>query len=136
MESLGCQVEVRVPQVVLSPSYIWRSLLSLSAPAMNNTFYGICKDKCQCFKQSEQVIWVQMLDTDKSTIALVPEHVTETLNLPFSSISLLGKPPHSSIMTMATGKNLTSIPKKVGGPSDLNCPHIILFCFVPVLMHS
>lgn len=53
---------------------------------------------------------------DKSTVALVPEHITETLNLPFSSISLLGKPPHSSIMTMATGKNLTSIPKKVGAP--------------------
>lgn len=70
---------------------------------------------------------------DKSTTALVPEHITETLNLPFSSISLLGKPPHSSIMTMATGKNLTSIPKKVGGPSDLNCPHIFLFSFVPVL---
>lgn len=29
------------------------------------------------------------------------------------SISLLGKPPHSSIMSMATGKNLQSIPKKV-----------------------
>lgn len=29
------------------------------------------------------------------------------------SISLLGKPPHSSIMSMATGKNLLSIPKKV-----------------------
>lgn len=33
-----------------------------------------------------------------------------TLNF---SISLLGKPPHSSIMSMATGKNLQSIPKKV-----------------------
>ena len=31
----------------------------------------------------------------------------------FFSISLLGKPPHSSIMSMATGKNLQSIPKKV-----------------------
>lgn len=40
------------------------------------------------------------------------------------SISLLGKPPHSSIMSMATGKNLQSIPKKVGnvercGPGPL-----------------
>ncbi|KAF4012895.1 hypothetical protein G4228_003590 [Cervus hanglu yarkandensis] len=31
---------------------------------------------------------------------------------PLLSISLLGKPPHSSIMSMATGKNLQSIPKK------------------------
>lgn len=30
------------------------------------------------------------------------------------SISLLGKPPHSSVMSVATGKNLHSIPKKVG----------------------
>lgn len=46
--------------------------------------------------------------------------------LPFTqsllfSISLLGKPPHSSIMSMATGKNLHSIPKKVSevGPVSL-----------------
>ncbi|KAJ6660318.1 hypothetical protein lerEdw1_017741 [Lerista edwardsae] len=38
------------------------------------------------------------------------------------SISLLGKPPHSSIMSMATGKNLTSIPKKT--------QHYFLFCFL------
>ncbi|OXB56250.1 hypothetical protein ASZ78_006433 [Callipepla squamata] len=41
---------------------------------------------------------------------------------PLLSISLLGKPPHSSIMTMATGKNLTSIPKKT--------QHYFLFCFL------
>lgn len=57
-------------------------------------------------------------------------------NFPFSSISLLGKPPHSSIMTMATGKNLTSIPKKVGSPSDKNCSSFLLFYFVPMLMHN
>jgi len=59
-----------------------------------------------------------MLGIDEKAIILVPEVVTERLTYLFSSISLLGKPPHSSIMTMATGKNLTSIPKKVGGPSD------------------
>uniref|UniRef100_A0A8C9MB65 Transmembrane protein 94 n=1 Tax=Panthera tigris altaica TaxID=74533 RepID=A0A8C9MB65_PANTA len=32
---------------------------------------------------------------------------------PLLSISLLGKPPHSSVMSMATGKNLQSIPRKV-----------------------
>lgn len=41
---------------------------------------------------------------------LVDPPLTQSL-LP--SISLLGKPPHSSIMSMATGKNLHSIPKKV-----------------------
>ncbi|KAM6050760.1 transmembrane protein 94 isoform 5-T5 [Chlamydotis macqueenii] len=41
---------------------------------------------------------------------------------PLLSVSLLGKPPHSSIMTMATGKNLTSIPKKT--------QHYFLFCFL------
>jgi len=41
---------------------------------------------------------------------------------PLLSISLLGKPPHSSIMSMATGKNLQSIPKKT--------QHYFLFCFL------
>nr|XP_056713530.1 transmembrane protein 94 isoform X1 [Euleptes europaea] len=41
---------------------------------------------------------------------------------PLLSISLLGKPPHSSIMSVATGKNLTSIPKKT--------QHYYLFCFL------
>uniref|UniRef100_A0A452EJ51 Transmembrane protein 94 n=1 Tax=Capra hircus TaxID=9925 RepID=A0A452EJ51_CAPHI len=40
----------------------------------------------------------------------------------FFSISLLGKPPHSSIMSMATGKNLQSIPKKT--------QHYFLLCFL------
>lgn len=31
----------------------------------------------------------------------------------YCSVSLLGKPPDSSVMTVATGKNLDSIPKKV-----------------------
>ncbi|XP_068932519.1 transmembrane protein 94 isoform X6 [Petaurus breviceps papuanus] len=31
---------------------------------------------------------------------------------PLLSVSLLGKPPHSSVMSVATGKNLLSIPKK------------------------
>lgn len=29
------------------------------------------------------------------------------------SVSLLGKPPDSTVMTVATGKNLDAIPKKV-----------------------
>ncbi|XP_040124389.2 transmembrane protein 94 isoform X9 [Ictidomys tridecemlineatus] len=41
---------------------------------------------------------------------------------PLLSISLLGKPPHSSIMSMATGKNLHSIPKKT--------QHYFLLCFL------
>ncbi|XP_019373773.1 PREDICTED: transmembrane protein 94 isoform X1 [Gavialis gangeticus] len=41
---------------------------------------------------------------------------------PLLSVSLLGKPPHSSIMTVATGKNLTSIPKKT--------QHYFLLCFL------
>lgn len=41
-----------------------------------------------------------------------PQSPRFTKSLLFS-ISLLGKPPHSSIMSMATGKNLRSIPKKV-----------------------
>ncbi|XP_053231853.1 transmembrane protein 94 isoform X1 [Podarcis raffonei] len=41
---------------------------------------------------------------------------------PLLSVSLLGKPPHSSIMSMATGKNLTSIPKKT--------QQYFLFCFL------
>ncbi|XP_037596970.1 transmembrane protein 94 isoform X8 [Cebus imitator] len=41
---------------------------------------------------------------------------------PLLSISLLGKPPHSSIMSMATGKNLQSIPKKT--------QHYFLLCFL------
>lgn len=64
------------------PSHIWRSPLSLSAPAMNDPFYSIClrqwPDECQCSKQSEEVIWVQMLDT-KPAILLVHELVAERL---------------------------------------------------------
>ncbi|XP_075418327.1 transmembrane protein 94 isoform X1 [Tenrec ecaudatus] len=41
---------------------------------------------------------------------------------PLLSVSLLGKPPHSSIMSMATGKNLVSIPKKT--------QHYFLLCFL------
>lgn len=41
---------------------------------------------------------------------------------PLLSVSLLGKPPHSSIMSMATGKNLHSIPKKT--------QHYFLLCFL------
>ncbi|XP_077183955.1 transmembrane protein 94 isoform X3 [Paroedura picta] len=41
---------------------------------------------------------------------------------PLLSVSLLGKPPHSSIMSVATGKNLTSIPKKT--------QHYFLLCFL------
>ncbi|XP_038597863.1 transmembrane protein 94 isoform X1 [Tachyglossus aculeatus] len=41
---------------------------------------------------------------------------------PLLSISLLGKPPHSSIMSVATGKNLLSIPKKT--------QHYFLLCFL------
>ncbi|KAJ7316019.1 hypothetical protein JRQ81_002181 [Phrynocephalus forsythii] len=41
---------------------------------------------------------------------------------PLLSVSLLGKPPHISIMSMATGKNLTAIPKKT--------QHYFLFCFL------
>ncbi|EHB10775.1 hypothetical protein GW7_04468 [Heterocephalus glaber] len=41
---------------------------------------------------------------------------------PLLSISLLGKPPHSAIMSMATGKNLQSIPKKT--------QHYFLLCFL------
>ncbi|XP_069056247.1 transmembrane protein 94 isoform X2 [Pleurodeles waltl] len=41
---------------------------------------------------------------------------------PLLSVSLLGKPPDSSIMTVATGKNLTTIPKKT--------QHYFLLCFL------
>ncbi|XP_036853022.2 transmembrane protein 94 isoform X1 [Manis javanica] len=41
---------------------------------------------------------------------------------PLLSMSLLGKPPHSSIMSMATGKNLQSIPRKT--------QHYFLLCFL------
>lgn len=52
MESLGCQVETKVSQGFFF-SLIHLEVTSLSAPAMNNTFYSIGKYKCQCFKQSE-----------------------------------------------------------------------------------
>lgn len=35
------------------------------------------------------------------------------------SVSLLGKPPDSSVMTVATGKNLDAIPRKVGSVTSL-----------------
>ncbi|XP_027728550.1 transmembrane protein 94 isoform X5 [Vombatus ursinus] len=41
---------------------------------------------------------------------------------PLLSVSLLGKPPHSSVMSVATGKNLLSIPKKT--------QHYFLLCFL------
>ncbi|XP_029456392.1 transmembrane protein 94 isoform X2 [Rhinatrema bivittatum] len=41
---------------------------------------------------------------------------------PLLSMSLLGKPPHNSIMTVATGKNLSSIPRKT--------QHYFLLCFL------
>ncbi|KAM4524631.1 transmembrane protein 94 isoform 2-T2 [Odontesthes bonariensis] len=46
-----------------------------------------------------------------------PMNITDILwvscfSCPLLSVSLLGKPPDSSVMTVATGKNLDSIPKK------------------------
>ncbi|XP_069510906.1 transmembrane protein 94 isoform X3 [Ambystoma mexicanum] len=41
---------------------------------------------------------------------------------PLLSVSLLGKPPDGSIMTVATGKNLTTIPRKT--------QHYFLLCFL------
>ncbi|XP_053309701.1 transmembrane protein 94 isoform X2 [Spea bombifrons] len=47
---------------------------------------------------------------------------------PLLSVSLLGKPPDNSIMTVATGKNLHSIPKKT--------QHYFLICFLLKFMPS
>lgn len=38
------------------------------------------------------------------------------------SVSLLGKPPDNSVMTVATGKNLDAIPRKVGWDISQICP--------------
>ncbi|XP_053938904.1 transmembrane protein 94 isoform X2 [Cuculus canorus] len=116
LNSLSCSMSFRQEEST--------SIIRLIEQARHAT-YGI--RKCFLFLLQCQLtlVVIQFL----SCLAQLPPILSTTdivwlscFCYPLLSISLLGKPPHSSIMTMATGKNLTSIPKKT--------QHYFLFCFL------
>ncbi|KPP72939.1 hypothetical protein Z043_108016 [Scleropages formosus] len=81
------------------------------------------------FHQGESVSIVKLIEQFLACLAQLPPpmNITDILWLscfcyPLLSVSLLGKPPDSSVMTVATGKNLESIPRKT--------QHYFLGCFL------
>ncbi|KAG7275522.1 hypothetical protein CRUP_032565 [Coryphaenoides rupestris] len=81
-----------------------------------------------CFHQGESVSMVKLIEQCQLSLVVIqflaclaqlppPINTTDILWLscfscPLLSVSLLGKPPDSSVMTVATGKNLDAIPRK------------------------
>ncbi|XP_037663978.1 transmembrane protein 94 isoform X10 [Choloepus didactylus] len=116
LNSLPCSLSFRQEETI--------SIIRLIEQARHAT-YGI--RKCFLFLLQCQLtlVVIQFL----SCLVQLPPLLSTTDILwlscfcyPLLSISLLGKPPHSSIMSMATGKNLHSIPKKT--------QHYFLLCFL------
>ncbi|XP_033038049.1 transmembrane protein 94 isoform X4 [Trachypithecus francoisi] len=116
LNSLPCSLNFRQEETI--------SIIRLIEQARHAT-YGI--RKCFLFLLQCQLtlVVIQFL----SCLVQLPPLLSTTDILwlscfcyPLLSISLLGKPPHSSIMSMATGKNLQSIPKKT--------QHYFLLCFL------
>lgn len=52
------------------------------------------------------------------------------------SVSLLGKPPDSTVMTVATGKNLDAIPRKVGLSQEAKSSCMLLYISYLLSLHS
>uniref|UniRef100_A0A7N8XQG7 Transmembrane protein 94 n=1 Tax=Mastacembelus armatus TaxID=205130 RepID=A0A7N8XQG7_9TELE len=106
LNSLGCSVTFHQGESV--------SMVKLIEQARHTT-YGI--RKCFLFLLQCQLSLVIMQFLAYLAQLPPPMNTTDILWLscfscPLLSVSLLGKPPDSSVMTVATGKNLDSIPRK------------------------
>lgn len=106
LNSLGCSVTFHQGESV--------SIVKLIEQARHTT-YGIRKCFLFLLQCQLSLVIIQFL----ACIAQLPPpmNITDILWLscfscPLLSVSLLGKPPDSSVMTVATGKNLDSIPRK------------------------
>ncbi|KAK2821061.1 hypothetical protein Q5P01_024020 [Channa striata] len=106
LNSLGCSVTFHQGESV--------SMVKLIEQARHTT-YGI--RKCFLFLLQCQLclVIIQFL----ACLAQLPPPINTTdilwlscFSCPLLSVSLLGKPPDSSVMTVATGKNLEAIPRK------------------------
>ncbi|XP_063077900.1 transmembrane protein 94 isoform X2 [Engraulis encrasicolus] len=106
LNSLGCSVTFHQGESV--------SMVKLIEQARHTT-YGI--RKCFLFLLQCQLTLV-IIQFLAAVVQLPPPmNVTDILWLsifsyPLLSVSFLGKPPDSSVMTVATGKNLDAIPRK------------------------
>ncbi|KAM6896929.1 transmembrane protein 94 [Xenentodon cancila] len=106
LNSLGCSVSFHQGDSV--------SIVKLIEQARHTTS-GIRKCFLFLLQCQLSLVIVQFL----ACVAQLPPPLNTTdilwvscFSCPLLSVSLLGKPPDSSVMTVATGKNLDSIPKK------------------------
>lgn len=116
LNSLPCSLAFRQEETI--------SIIRLIEQARHAT-YGIRKCFLFLLQCQLSLVVIQFL----SCLVQLPPLLSTTDILwlscfcyPLLSISLLGKPPHSSVMSVATGKNLHSIPKKT--------QHYFLLCFL------
>ncbi|CAL9699644.1 unnamed protein product [Knipowitschia caucasica] len=106
LNSLGCSVSFHRGESV--------SMVRLIEQARHTT-YGIRKCFLFLLQCQLSLVIIQFL---ACLVQLPPPlNITDILwvscfSCPLLSVSLLGKPPDSSVMTVATGKNLNAIPKK------------------------
>ncbi|XP_041938514.1 transmembrane protein 94 isoform X1 [Alosa sapidissima] len=106
LNSMGCSVTFHQGESV--------SMVKLIEQARHTT-YGI--RKCFLFLLQCQLTLVIIQFLACLTQLPPPMNITDILWLscfcyPLLSVSFLGKPPDSSVMTVATGKNLDAIPRK------------------------
>lgn len=106
LNSLGCSVTFHRGESV--------SMVRLIEQARHTT-YGIRKCFLFLLQCQLSLVIIQFL----ACLAQLPPPVNTTdilwvscFSCPLLCVSLLGKPPDSSVMTVATGKNLDAIPKK------------------------
>ncbi|XP_043940880.1 transmembrane protein 94 isoform X2 [Protopterus annectens] len=116
LNSLSCSISFHQEDSV--------SIIRLIEQA-RHTSYGIRKCFLFLFQCQLTLVIVQFL----ACLVQLPPPLSTTDILwlscfccPLLSVSLLGKPPDSSVMSVATGKNLGSIPRKT--------QHYFLVCFI------
>lgn len=106
LNTLGCSVTFHQGDSV--------SMVKLIEQA-RHTIYGIRKCFLFLLQCQLSLVIIQFL----ACLAQLPPPMNTTdilwvscISCPLLSVSLLGKPPDSSVMTVATGKNLDAIPRK------------------------
>ncbi|XP_063337806.1 transmembrane protein 94 isoform X1 [Pelmatolapia mariae] len=106
LNSMGCSVTFHQGESV--------SMVKLIEQARHTT-YGIRKCFLFLLQCQLSLVIIQFL----ACLAQLPPPMNTTdilwvscFSCPLLSVSLLGKPPDSTVMTVATGKNLDAIPKK------------------------
>ncbi|XP_039990740.1 transmembrane protein 94 isoform X3 [Xiphias gladius] len=106
LNSLGCSVTFHLGESV--------SIVKLIEQARHTT-YGIRKCFLFLLQCQLSLVIIQFL----ACLAQLPPPMNTTdilwlscFSCPLLSVSLLGKPPDSSVMAVATGKNLDAIPRK------------------------